>query len=179
MATDTTTQISKPAPFIEGMGKTFAEGLAQPTSLGGVGIGTAIDTTKFQPTIAYQGALGREGQKAAAAQAKAEVDKGKAAIDNEIKLESIKIDGKSQILQEEAAIKERLMALEFQHNMQLKQLEAQTKSATQLLAENRKDQRSKMEATQQSELINQKNNQLPPKNFEEEIVEDIGGFEDL
>ena len=69
MATDTTTQITKPAPFIEAMGKTFAEGLAQPPSLGGVGIGTAIDTTKFQPTIAYQGALGREGQKAAAAQA--------------------------------------------------------------------------------------------------------------
>ena len=69
MATDTTTQISKPAPFIEGMGKTFAEGLAQPTSLGGVGIGTAIDTTKFQPTIAYQGQLGQAGQQAAAAQA--------------------------------------------------------------------------------------------------------------
>ena len=69
MATDTTTQITKPAPFIEGMGKTFAEGLAQPTSLAGVGIGTAIDTTKFQPTIAYQGQLGQAGQQAAAAQA--------------------------------------------------------------------------------------------------------------
>ena len=69
MATDTTTQITKPAPFIEAMGKTFAEGLAQPTSLGGVGIGTAIDTTKFQPTVAYQGAVGRAAQSAAAAQA--------------------------------------------------------------------------------------------------------------
>ena len=69
MATDTTTQITKPAPFIEAMGKTFAEGLAQPTSLGGVGIGTAIDTTKFQPTVAAQGALGQAAQQAAATQA--------------------------------------------------------------------------------------------------------------
>jgi hypothetical protein len=69
MATDTTTQITKPAPFIEAMGKTFAEGLAQPTSLGGVGIGTAIDTTKFQPTVAAQGALGQAAQSAAASQA--------------------------------------------------------------------------------------------------------------
>jgi hypothetical protein len=69
MAVDTTTQISKPAPFIEAMGKTFAEGLARPTTQGGVGIGSAIDTTKFQPTIAYQGALGQAGQQAAASQA--------------------------------------------------------------------------------------------------------------
>ena len=69
MATDTTTQITKPAPFIEAMGKTFAEGLAQPTSLGGVGIGTAIDTTKFQPTVAYQGAPKQAAQQAAATQA--------------------------------------------------------------------------------------------------------------
>ena len=69
MANETTTQISKPAPFIEAMGKTFAEGLAQPTTQGGVGIGTAIDTTKFQPTVAAQGALGQAAQSAAASQA--------------------------------------------------------------------------------------------------------------
>jgi hypothetical protein len=64
-----------PAPFIQGMGQTFAEGLAQPTSLGGVGIGTALDTTKFQPSMAPQigGAtgygLGQQAQQAAATQA--------------------------------------------------------------------------------------------------------------
>ena len=59
---ETTTQITRPAPFIETLGKTFGEGVAR---LGA----KPIDTTKFQPTIAYQGALGQAGQQAAASQA--------------------------------------------------------------------------------------------------------------
>ena len=70
------------------------------------------------------------------------------------------------MLQQEAAIKERLMQLEFQYEMQLKQLEARTKSATQLLTENRKDDRTKMQATQQSALIDQKENQRQSQKFE-------------
>jgi len=60
MATETT--ISRPAPFIETMGKTFGEGVMR---LGA----KPIDTTKFQPEVAYQGAVGQAGQQAAAAQA--------------------------------------------------------------------------------------------------------------
>ena len=59
---ETTTQITRPAPFIETLGKTFGEGVAR---LGA----KKIDTTKFQPTIEYQGALGQAGQQAAATQA--------------------------------------------------------------------------------------------------------------
>ena len=59
---ETTTQITRPAPFIETLGKTFGEGVAR---LGA----KPIDTTKFQPTVEYQGALGQAGQQAAAAQA--------------------------------------------------------------------------------------------------------------
>ena len=60
MATET--QISRPAPFIETMGKTFGEGVMR---LGA----KQIDTTKFQPTVADQGILGQEAQQAAASQA--------------------------------------------------------------------------------------------------------------
>ena len=60
MATETT--ISRPAPFIETMGKTFGEGVMR---LGA----KPIDTTKFQPSVAYQGEIGQAGQQAAAAQA--------------------------------------------------------------------------------------------------------------
>ena len=59
---ETTTQITRPAPFIETLGKTFGEGVSR---LGA----KPIDTTKFQPTVEYQGALGQAGQQAAAAQA--------------------------------------------------------------------------------------------------------------
>jgi hypothetical protein len=62
MATETITQTNLPAPFIETMGKTFGEGI---TRLGA----KQIDTTKFQPTVAYQGAVGQAGQQAAATQA--------------------------------------------------------------------------------------------------------------
>ena len=60
MATET--QISRPAPFIETMGKTFGEGVMR---LGA----KQIDTTKFQPTVADQGILGQEAQQEAATQA--------------------------------------------------------------------------------------------------------------
>jgi len=62
MATETITQTNLPAPFIETMGKTFGEGIMR---LGA----KPVDTTKFQPTVAYQGALGQAGQQAAASQA--------------------------------------------------------------------------------------------------------------
>jgi hypothetical protein len=67
MATETTRTL--PAPFIEGIGKTFAEGLVRPTGEGGLGIGQAIDTTKFQPTLAGIGGVGQAAQQAAASQA--------------------------------------------------------------------------------------------------------------
>jgi len=59
---ETTTQISRPAPFIETMGKQFGEGVMQ---LGQ----KQIDTSLFQPTVAAQGVLGQAGQQAAATQA--------------------------------------------------------------------------------------------------------------
>jgi len=62
MATET--QISRPAPFIETMGKTFGEGIMR---LGA----KEIPTAGFAPTVAPQiaGGLGQEAQQAAAAQA--------------------------------------------------------------------------------------------------------------
>ena len=59
---ETTTTISRPAPFIETMGKTFGEGImrlgAQP-----------VPTAGFAPSVADQGVLGQEAQQAAATQA--------------------------------------------------------------------------------------------------------------
>tara|TARA_R110002167_G_scaffold135164_1_gene321516 strand:- start:905 stop:3304 length:2400 start_codon:yes stop_codon:yes gene_type:complete len=120
-------------------------------------------------------AQGQAQEKAAAAGARAEIDKGKAALENTIKIEGIKTDGQSRIIQQEGDIKEKLMQLEFQYSMQLKQLEAKTKNAGQLLQENRKDDRTKMQATQQSAMIDQKENQKPSQNFESQN-DDLGGF---
>jgi hypothetical protein len=96
-----------------------------------------------------------------------------------MKLEALKTDGKSQILAQEANIKEKLMEQEFQYNMQLKQMEGLISKDKDVKAgeykEDRKDQRTRMQATQQSELIDQRNNNKPPKNFETEN-DTPGGF---
>ena len=68
MADITKTQ-ALPAPFIEGIGKTFAEGLTQKPAAGGLGIQTPVDTSKFEPSVSPYGGLGQAAQQAAATQA--------------------------------------------------------------------------------------------------------------
>mgnify|MGYP003115309058 FL=1 len=123
---------------------------------------------KIQQTQA-QGKAQADATKAAKV---AEIEKTKAALESQMKLESIKTEGKSQILKQEAAIKERLMAQEFQYNMQLKQAEAAAQKLKLESVEDRKDGRAKMQATQQSELLDQKVNEKPPKNFEAKNTND-------
>ena len=83
---------------------------------------------------------------------------------------------KSQSLSHEGEIKKQLMELEFQYNMQLKSQEVKSVQGRDSKKENRKDERTKIQATQQSELIDQRNNQKPPKNFESAGNDTLGGF---
>ena len=129
-----------------------------------------------QKQLEQTAAQGKAQAEAAAAASEAEIKKNESSLKTQKQLEQLKIDGKSQILQQESAIKEKLMQLEFQYAMQLKQLEAKTKTETQLLTENRKDGRTKMQATQQSEMIDQKENSKPAKNFESSSDNTLGGF---
>jgi hypothetical protein len=52
------------------------------------------------------------------------------------------------------------------YNMQLKDMEVSGVKGREKEKEDRKDERTKIQATQQSELIDQRNNKKPPKNFE-------------
>ena len=71
-----------------------------------------------------------------------------------------------QKMQQELSIKKELMAMEFQYNMQLKAMETQGISNRERTKEDRKDKRTKLQATQQSEMIDQRKTGKPPKNFE-------------
>jgi hypothetical protein len=122
-------------------------------------------------------AQGDAQAQASEAASKAEIEKNKSIMETQQALEELKTQGKSRLLNEEALIKKELMAQEFQYNMQLKQLETQAKSATQLLSENRKDDRTRMQATQQSAMIDQKENQKPAQNFESSGNDVLGGFD--
>ena len=71
------------------------------------------------------------------------------------------------------------MAQEFQYNMQLRQVDNQTVQQKDTVKEDRKDQRTKIQASQQSELIDQRKNDKPPKNFESAGNDIVGGGFDL
>ena len=79
-------------------------------------------------------------------------------------------------MQQEAEIKRQLMEQEFQYNMQLAKAHASAKVEVEGEKENRKDERTKIQATQQSQLIEQRQNQSLPKDFESAGFDNLGGF---
>jgi hypothetical protein len=105
-------------------------------------------------------------QQAAEAAMQAEVKKNQALTQNQTQLEQIKAQLESQRMMQEVQMKKELMALEFEYNMQLKNMEVEGAKGSNREKEDRKDERTKIQATQQSELIDQRNNKKPPKNFE-------------
>jgi len=60
--------------------------------------------------------------------------------------------------------------------MQLKQMDLQVINDKEKYKEDRKDDRTKLQATQQSELIEQRKGNSGPKNFESAGFDTLGGF---
>jgi hypothetical protein len=81
----------------------------------------------------------------------------------------------AQKMQMEIAAKKELMALEFQYNMQLKGIEVGGVQQRENEKEDRKDKRTKIQASQQSELIDQRKTGKAPKNFESSGNDTISG----
>jgi len=105
-------------------------------------------------------------QQSAQAAAQGEVQKNQALTQSKIELEQVKAQINTQRMVYEAEMKKELMKLEFDYNMQLKGMEVQGQKDKDTQKEDRKDERTRIQASQQSELINQRNNKLPPKKFE-------------
>jgi len=116
---------------------------------------------------------------AAQAAAQAEVQKNQAINAGKAELMQIESQMVAQKLQQEAQLKKELMALEFQYNMQLKGVEVNGMKEREKQKEDRKDERTKIQATQQSEMIEQRNSGKPPKNFESAGNDTLGGGFDL
>jgi len=130
------------------------------------------DQQMQQENIQAQAQANAQQQEAAA---QSEVQKQQALTQSQIQLEQAKSQMKGQEMMQETDLKKQLMELEFKYNMQLKQADLQTTSNRDSEKENRKDERTKIQATQQSELIDQRNNQKPPKNFESSGNDVLGG----
>ena len=106
----------------------------------------------------------------------AEANKQQILTEQKMQLEKAKSDFEVQKMEREAQIKQQLMELEFNYNMQLTQAQGQARKAQEEFKEDRKDERTKIQATQQSELIDQRKNDLLPKNFESAGNDTLGGF---
>jgi hypothetical protein len=108
--------------------------------------------------------------------AMAEVQKQQALTQEKVSIEQAKSQFEIQRMQTEAEIKRQLMAEEFNYSMQLAQINANAKITNEIEKEDRKDQRTKIQATQQSELINQRQTDGLPKDFESSGNDVLGGF---
>jgi len=113
------------------------------------------------------------------ASAELEVQKAQAMVQTDMQLEQMKAQLDAQKQAQEVEYKKQLMELEFQMNMQLKQMETENINLKEKQKEDRKDERTRIQASQQSELIDQRNNAKAPKNFESAGNDTIGGGFDL
>jgi len=113
---------------------------------------------------------------ASEAAAMAEVQKQQALTQEKVSIEQAKSQFEIQRMQTEAQIKRELMAEEFNYQLQLARARADVEKTKESEIENRKDERTRIQATQQSELIAQRQNDELPKNFESAGFDNLSGF---
>ena len=106
----------------------------------------------------------------------AEVQKQQAIAEQKIKIEQAKSQFEIQRMQSESQIKRQLMQEEFNFNMQLAQMNTKQSQEKEKSIEDRKDKRTKIQASQQSQMINQRQNDTLPTDFESAGNDNLGGF---
>lgn len=132
----------------------------------------AADQQAQQANIQAQAQANAQTQQVAA---EAEVQKQQALTQQKLSLAQQQSNLDLTKLQQEAMLKKELMNHEFMINMRLKKLEQQTINSKEKYKEDRKDDRTKIQASQQSELIDQRKSGKPPKNFESSSNDILGG----
>ncbi len=108
--------------------------------------------------------------------AMAEVQKQEAVASTKVDIEKAKQEMEMQKMQVAAQIKQAEMERQFQYDMQLKQMDIQVEKNKEQFIEDRKDKRTKIQATQQSEMISQRKNDGLPIDFENQPDQGLGAF---
>jgi len=107
--------------------------------------------------------------------AQVEMQKNQAIAQADAQLAQVKAQLDSQKMMQEAEVKKQLMDHEFRLNMQLRQMEVEAIKGKDAQKEDRKDERTKIQASQQSELIDQRKTGGSPKKFESAGNDILGG----
>jgi len=132
----------------------------------------------------------QSNSQAAQQAAQIELQKNQALTESKAQLAQLQAQIDERKMAQEVTSKQQLMQMEFELNMRLKQMEVQVTMAKENEKENRKDARTRIQADQQSELIDRRNSQQsqmidqrkmgkPPKNFESAGNDTLGGGFDL
>ena len=124
-------------------------------------------------------AQAQANQESSAAAAQAEIQKNQAINAGKLEMEQTKAELEARKMMQEVQHKKELMQLEFEMNMQLKNMEVEGLKSREKEKEDRKDERTKIQATQQSEMIEQRKTGGMPKNFESAGNDILGGGFDL
>ena len=129
-----------------------------------------------QQNIEAQAQANAQAQQVAA---QAEIQKNQVITQQKMQLKQLEAQMEEKKIQQEVQAKMQLMQLEFQYNMQLRNMDSAQQTQGETEREDRKDKRVQMQGTQQSELIDQRQNNKPPKNFESSGNDILGGGFDL
>ena len=116
-----------------------------------------------QESQQMQGQIQQQSQQAAAQNALQQVQ---AETQSKLQVKQAESAFDIQKMQSEADLKMQLMQLEFNYQMQLKGIEVNTLTEKEKMKEEAKDKRVSLQNTQQSKLIDQRKNNLPPVDFE-------------
>ena len=103
----------------------------------------------------------------------AETQKQQVITEQKIQLAKAESDFEIQQMQQKAQIDQNLLNLRYTYDMQLKQMEVQSRVQREQMIEDRKDNRTKLEGTQQSEMIDQRKNDLLPIDFQQKDLQNI------
>ena len=136
----------------------------------------AQDQQIAERNIQAQAEANAQAQQAAA---QAEIQKNQAITQQKAQLEQVELQMDIQKLDKEAELKKTLMDHEFMINMRLKQMEIDTLKQKETNKEDRKDERTRIQASQQSELIDQRKTGGAPKKFESQGNDILSGDFDL
>jgi hypothetical protein len=129
---------------------------------------------KREDMVAQMQANNNAVSQQAAAEAAMQKIQAEAQVKSQVKQAEIAAEMEKMKL--EAELKRQLMDIEFQYNMQLKGIDASSLEKRDQEKEKAKDKRVDLQASRQSELIEQRQKQLPAKSFES-TEDSLDGFD--
>jgi len=109
--------------------------------------------------------------------AMSDVQKAQAINETNVQFEKAKSDFEIQRMQTAAQIEEQQMAKQFEYDMKLKEADLKNQKSKEKEIEDRKDERTRIQATQQSRMISQRQNDSMPTNFEETQSDEPQGLD--